>query len=158
MANLGVPFKIAYWAKDAKSGLTSITAKVLKPDGTTVGPLILTEVIDPDFSGSYTATFNTLTNDDEGNYLFVISSPSEGNHKAFKTEYFQGKPTISGVDIGINRIAVLEAEVSVVSSVEADIIEKDVIAEALSTSRIEATFYRDELDYFLDNQNIEGEY
>lgn len=160
MAILGVPFKVAYWAKNAKSGLSSITAKVMRPDGTIIGPLILTELADPSFAGSYSATYNTTVNDPEGNYIFVVSSPQESSHKAFKTEYFETRSDIdiSGLDIAINRRQAIEATTESKLQVDAQAESKDMVAVFDESSDIQAYFYKDELEKFIDNTDYIGEF
>jgi len=160
MALLGVPFKITYWAKDAKSGLSSITAKIMRSDGVIVGPLILTEVVsDSLFSGSYTATYSPSTNEPEGNYTFVISSPNENSHKAFKTEYFEQRAegSVGGGDLGINRRQVMEAETASLSKSEGYVVGEHVAAAFDESSNVEAYFYKDDLEKFLDNNQYIGE-
>lgn len=159
MPILGQIYRITYVAKNQKSGLSNITAKVLKPDGSIVGPLALAEIVDASFNGAYMAQYTPSTSDPEGGYVFAIASPNEGNHRAFKTESFHIKDTSIPIgDIGINRRSVLEAEVSQKQSIVGHIIEKDIVAESVGNKRVEATFYKDELDYFLDNVNIEGSF
>jgi len=160
MALLGVPFKITYWAKNAASGLTSITAKIMRSDGVVIGPLILTEVVsDPLFSGSYTATYTPGENDPEGNYSMVISSPNENAHKAFKTEYFEKRADIdiSGLDIAINRRQAIEAETENFSKADGHVEGEQLAAVFDESSSVEAYFYKDDLEKFLDNNHYIGE-
>ena len=159
MAILGIPFKITYWAKNAQSGLTSITAKVMRPDGAIIGPLILTEVADAFFAGSYTATYTPGVSDPEGNYIIALSSPGESSHKAFKTEYFEAKADIdiSGLDIAINRRQAIEATTESKLQVIAEAESKDMIAVFEESSSVQAYFYKDDLEKFLDNTQYIGE-
>jgi hypothetical protein len=160
MALLGVPFKLVYWAKNAKTGLTSISAKIMRSDGLVIGPLIMTEVVsDSSFSGSYSATYSPGVNDPEGNYTFVISSPNENGHKAFKTEYFEKRADIdvSGLDIAINRRQAIEAETVSLSKTVGYVEGESVAVSFESGSSVEAYFYKDDLEKFLDNNQIIGE-
>lgn len=159
MAVIGRPYPLFYLSKNGLSGITPIVAKIRKPDGTFIGPITLTEIVEPGFEGRYTATINTPEGSDPvGDYLVAINEPD--GFKAIHRVNFESASGGGGVigDIGINRRSVLEAEVRQSTIIEAQIIEKDVIAESLSNPKLEATFYRDDLDYFLDNQNIEGAY
>lgn len=159
MAILGVPYKITYWAKNHKSGLSTITANVLRPNNTIVGPLILTEIADASFAGAYTATYNASVNDPEGNYIIVVNSPEENNHRAFKTEFFENRADIdiSGLDIAINRRQAIEAVTQSKLQVDAQGESKDMVAVFDSKSSIEAYFYKDDLEKFLDNTQYIGE-
>lgn len=155
MAVLGRPYPLFYLAKNGKSGINTIVAKVRKPDATFMTPLTLVEISEPGFEGRYMATVYTVAGTDpEGEYLVSINEPDghKGIHRiSFESASSGGTPG----DIGINRRSVLEAEVSQKQNIIADVVEKDVIAESLGNKKIEATFYRDELEYFLDNQTIE---
>ena len=160
MALLGVPFKISYWAKNAKTGLSSISAKVLRPDGVIIGPLLLTEVADTFFQGNYTATYSPSTTDPEGNYIISLSSPNEDNHKAFKTEYFSKRTTIDveSFDIGINRRQVIEAETQSKLKSTGLVEGKNIAVSFQEKNESEAYFYKDDLEKFLDNTQYIGEF
>lgn len=161
MAILGVPFKISYWAKDAQSGLSSITAKIMRPDGIIIGPLILTELADAFFAGSYSATYTPGENDPEGNYIIAISSPNENSHKAFKTEYFENRVDVDievpTIDVGINRRQVIEATTESKLQVDAQAESRSLVASFEESSNIEAYFYKDDLEKFIDNNHYIGE-
>lgn len=159
MALLGTPYKITYWAKNAKTGLSGITAKIQRPDGSIIGPLILTEMTDPSFSGAYTATLSTAGTDPEGNYIVVLSSPNEASHKAFKTVYFEKRADIdiSGLDIAINRRQAIEAETESRLQVEAYAESMDMIASFDQEDIMQAYIYQDELEYFIDNNEYIGD-
>ena len=74
---LGVPYKIYYAAKNFKTGLTNISAKIVKSNGIVIGPILLAEIPEPGFSGTYTATIATSESDPEGDWLGIVS---ETNH------------------------------------------------------------------------------
>lgn len=156
MAILGRPYPLFYLSKNGKSGVNPIVANIRKADGSLMTPLTLVEMTEPGFEGRYLANIYTVAGTDpEGEYLIAINEPD--GHKAIHRVSFEsasngGTPG----DIGINRRSVLEAEVSQKQNIIADIIEKDIIAESIGEQRIEATFYRDDLDYFLDNNQFEG--
>lgn len=155
MAILGRPYPIFYLAKNGLSGINPITAEIKRPNGTLMTQLTLVEMTDPGFEGRYTATIYTVAGTDpEGEYLIAINEPN--GHKAIHRASFE---TVSGGvplgDVGINRRSVLDAEIRQKTLVIADIKEKDLVAESLKSNRLEATFYRDDLEYFLDNQDIE---
>jgi hypothetical protein len=76
MGVLGGTTTVLYTSKNCKTGVTGITAKVRKPDGTYLGPFTLTEVVESGFEGSYLLTFNTSTSDPVGDYVGLIT---EGN-------------------------------------------------------------------------------
>lgn len=160
MALLGVSFRIMYQSKNHVSGLIDVSAKIKRPDGVVIGPLVLTEVADTDFEGSYTATYTPAETDPEGNYIVALKSPSEGNHKDFKTVYFIQRPELdpSAFDIAINRRQAIEAETESKKQVEAESEGKNVIADLSGSSfDIQAYFYKDELEFFLDNNEFIGE-
>ena len=88
MALLGTKYTVVYEAKNLASGLTGITATIVKPDSSTIGPLALIEYAAPDLAGVYYAEFTPSTADPEGEWIGVIESPNEGNHRrAFRISF-----------------------------------------------------------------------
>lgn len=88
MAQLGQNERIVYTAKNLQSGLTGLTAYVLKPNGSRVGPFNVVEFADVNFKGFYFFDFITdKNNDDFGTYTGVIISPNEGHRTPFKIVY-----------------------------------------------------------------------
>lgn len=73
------------------------------------------------------------------------------------SESFVRANEISPVDIGINRVSVIELDVRQAQSVTAYLDTRKLIAEQIDNNMIEATFYKDKVDYFLDNNEIQGE-
>jgi hypothetical protein len=70
---LGVPYKVFYAAKNFKTGLTDISAKIVKSDGVVIGPILLAELPEPGFTGTYTATIATSESDPEGDWLGIVN-------------------------------------------------------------------------------------
>lgn len=88
MAQLGQNERITYTAKNLQSGLTDLTAYVLKPNGSRLGPFDVDEYGDANFKGFYFFDFITSkTTDAFGTYTGVIISPTEGHRSAFKIVY-----------------------------------------------------------------------
>lgn len=87
---LGKPAIISYESKNRRTGLTDITVSIIKPDQSTVGPFPLVEYA----SGFYRYSFSTTLLDPEGDYLGIISSPTEVHSAQVKLSLFQ--PTSSG--------------------------------------------------------------
>lgn len=84
---IGRPYKVVYCAKNFKTGITGITAKVLKPDGSVHSNYTLSEFSESGFEGMYFFNFLSNSVDPYGEYTVAIDSPNEGNHKAkFKIE------------------------------------------------------------------------
>lgn len=159
MAVLGRPYPLFYMAKNGKSGLNTVQAHVLKPNGDLLIPITLVEMAQVGFSGRYTGTIYTVAGTDpEGDYLVSINEP-DGHGTIHRVE-FSSASSGGGTpgDIGINRRSVLEAEVHQQQRIVADIVEKDLEAVFTSKGRVEATFYKDELEYFLDNNQLEGSF
>lgn len=152
MAILGRPYPLLYLAKNGKSGLNTITAKVLKPDLSLFANLTLVEIGESGFEGRYTATvFTDQGTDPEGEYLVAINEPN--GHKAIHRISYLAPASDPTGDIGINRKSVIDAD-----------IVKDEILEAFVTvnrydanmdkDTYEAYFYKDDLEYFLDNNEL----
>lgn len=96
---LGQAHRITYISKSLVSGLTDIKAYVIKPDLTRVGPFALNELADTKFSGVYFFDFNTAPTDSPGEYIGIIESPSEGNHRApFKINFSGDRAILQSID------------------------------------------------------------
>ena len=96
---LGQAHRITYISKNLVPGLTDIKAYVLKPDLTRVGPFDLTEVNDPQFAGFYIFDFVTTTSDSPGEYVGVVTSPSEKGHRtSFKINYSGDRKLLQDID------------------------------------------------------------
>jgi hypothetical protein len=110
VAILGRPYPLLYLSKNSKSGLNTVTAKVLKPDLTVFTTLTLVEIAEAGFEGRYTATvFTNASSDPEGEYLVAINEPN--GHKAIHRISYEKLSTDPTGDIGINRKSVIEAVV-----------------------------------------------
>lgn len=77
MALLGVPYRLAYEAKNFTSGLSNIIAVVLRPDGSFGSAMSMAELTAPGFAGIYAAQYASSTSDPEGEYLAVVISPTD---------------------------------------------------------------------------------
>jgi hypothetical protein len=75
---LGTPYKFTYTARGFSSGL-SLTAKVMRPNGSLHGTYSLTEFVDPSFSGVYFFDLLTTQLNPEGEYTIVVT---ENDYKA----------------------------------------------------------------------------
>jgi len=97
---LGQPHRITYISKSLVSGLTDIKAYVIKPDLTRVGPFLLSELADSKFSGFYFFDYVTLAADAPGEYIGVVDSPSEGNHRApFKINFSGDRSILQSIAV-----------------------------------------------------------
>lgn len=156
MAILGRPYPLLYLSKNGVSGLNTITAKVLKPDLDVFTTLTLVEIAEPGFEGRYTATiFTNATSDAEGEYLVAINEV--GGHKAIHRVSYVKQSTDPTGDIGINRKSVVEATIRKNEVLEAFVSVNRVVADMDKESAVEAYFYKDDLEYFLDNNEYIGE-
>jgi len=157
MARLGVPYNILYVAKNEESGISGIVAKVLAPDLSVFATITLSEVGIAGFEGSYTGVISTDENTgQEGDYLILFTEPN-GHKQMHRVSIMKEvSVNVSTDDIGINRMSVYEAyfnkDKEVLTAVESNIFEA-----ILTSKRTEAYFYKDELEYFLDNQQVIGE-
>jgi hypothetical protein len=79
MGFLGKPYRVMYEAKRRLTGLTDITAVVLKPDNTLAGVFPMNAVGFGAFYGVYYFDFITTTSDPEGEYFVMVNSPTENN-------------------------------------------------------------------------------
>lgn len=156
MAILGRPYPLLYLAKNGKSGLTTITAKILKPDLSVFTTLTLAEISEAGFEGRYTATVYTdAGTDPEGEYLVAINEPN--GHPAIHRISYQKQQSDPTGDIGINRKSVIDADVTKNEVLEASVSVNKYAAEMDKTASYEAYFYKDDLEYFLDNNELIGE-
>ena len=156
MAILGRPYPLLYLSKNGKSGLNTVTAKVLKPDLTVFTTLTLVEIAEAGFEGRYTATvFTNASSDPEGEYLVAINEPN--GHKAIHRISYEKLSTDPTGDIGINRKSVIEAVVRKNEVLEAVVSVNRYDAEMDKDGAVEAYFYKDDLEYFLDNNQYIGE-
>ena len=73
MAELGKLFKLTYAAVNFRSGLTGITAVIIKPDGTKLGPAALNEFADPELAGVYYLDVPTNSNDPSGDWIAIVN-------------------------------------------------------------------------------------
>lgn len=85
MAYLGTPHRVFYVAKNLATGLTGITAKVLRPDNVVIGtfPLSASPGGAP-FAGLYYFDLITANTDPEGEWMCMVDSPSEGIRSPLK--------------------------------------------------------------------------
>lgn len=145
-----------YLSKNGKSGLTTITAKVLKPDLSLFTTLTLVEIPEAGFEGRYTANvYTNASNDVAGEYLVSINEPD--GHKAIHRISYEEQPSDPTGDIGINRKSVIEATVRKNEILEALITINRYDANMDKDGDYEAYFYKDDLEYFLDNNLYIGE-
>lgn len=127
MAVLGQPERLVYFSKEALSGLTDVVAFIVKPDGTEVGPLPMTEFPGPNFSGAYFVNFNTdVQTDENGTYVWVAISPTEG-HKDFSKVVYEEisiseiADIVESVNETLQTLNPAEAEVEVEEETEFEI-------------------------------------
>jgi hypothetical protein len=95
MATLGLAERIVYEAQDQRTGLTNLVAYVTRSDLTVAGPYPLVEFASPFFKGLYYFDYVTSTGFPVGDYLFVVSSPTEGVRPPQKVRFDQ-PITVSG--------------------------------------------------------------
>lgn len=110
MAILGRVYPITYFAKNGKTGLTDVMAKVKKPDGSIDGPFALTEDL-AEFAGSYYVNYFTSAAGLEGEYIFLVWEPGSG-HKAFKQVEFNQLSSGDSGSADIKRNGFTEIEIS----------------------------------------------
>lgn len=97
---------MAYIAKNNLSGLTNITARVLRVDGSVVGAFPLMEAASAFFQGLYSFDFITQISNPPGEYLFVINSPTEGLKTFQKVTFGGAMAVIASIDdASIEKIA-----------------------------------------------------
>lgn len=157
MAILGRPYPLLYLAKNGVSGLTTITAKVLKPDLSVLTTLTLAEISEAGFEGRYTATVYTdAGTDPEGEYLVAINEGVSGHPAIHRISYEKLASDPTG-DIGINRKSVIDADVQKNEVLEASVSVNHYAADMDKKASYEAYFYKDDLEYFLDNNELIGE-
>lgn len=78
---IGLPHRIVYASKNFVSGLTDVSIKILKPNGSVHTFGLMTEFPDVGFEGIYYFVMPSNSVDPEGEYTVSIVSPTE-NHKA----------------------------------------------------------------------------
>lgn len=155
MPALGRPYPVIYEAKNFKSGLTTIIGKVRKPDGAFI-TLSFVEMTEAGFEGTYISTlFTSSSTDPEGEYVGIVIEP-DGYKSTFRASLEKPATTLPG-DIGINRRNVLDADVTLTETVEGEVRLPDVIVSVEHSNQVEAYFYRDEIEKFLDNNEFIGE-
>ena len=71
------PYRIIYEARNFTTGLSNVQAFVLKPNLTSIGPFMLTELPSV-FGGRYYFDLMTGPTDPTGEYIAAIFSPAEG--------------------------------------------------------------------------------
>jgi hypothetical protein len=86
-ALLGTAYRVSYIAKKFESGLTDITAQVIKPNGSVIGVFSLFEFDSAAFKGMYYFDLSTDVSDPEGEYIGLIHSPSEDLKTGFKVTF-----------------------------------------------------------------------
>ncbi len=88
MAFLGTPHRIFYVAKNLATGLTGITAKVLRPDNAVIGTFPLSPSPGGvSFGGLYYFDLITSTSDLPGEWMVMVDSPSEGIRSPLKVSF-----------------------------------------------------------------------
>lgn len=148
MAKLGFANKILYTSKDLIAGLANISAKIIKPNGSVIGPFVLTEMTEPGFEGNYFFTFSTSLSDPEGDYIGSIISPDESHKTNFKVSIYADS---SG---GGGTIAVSSDEQPLVGIVE-DITVIGILEDAeLMSGDLSDSDISGEIE---DNKTISGE-
>lgn len=156
MAKLGNPYPLLYLSKNGVGGLTTITAEVLRPDLSLFASLTLAEIGVAGFEGRYTATvFTNASSDAEGDYLVSINEPD--GHKAIHRISFTKQVADPTGDIGINRKSVIDATITKNDVLEAVVSVNRFAADIDKPSPVVAYFYKDDLEYFLDNNEYIGD-
>jgi hypothetical protein len=111
IAKLGTIHKLVYASKNFKSGLTNISIKVLKPDGSVHASGTMTEFSEAGFEGVYYFNVSTLINDPQGEYAAMITEPT-ANHKAkAKVSYVTDLGGSGGVSEGGTDTIELELDI-----------------------------------------------
>jgi hypothetical protein len=103
MATLGLAERIEYEAINQATGLTNIVAYVTRPDLVVTGPYPMVEFQSPFFKGIYYFDYVTTESFPVGNYLFVVSSPTEGTRPP-RTLRFDAPITVTGGGSGSTTI------------------------------------------------------
>lgn len=107
LGQLGKIERIIYEAKRLQTGLTGITAYVLKPGSVVGGSFALNEYSFAAFRGIYFFDYLTSDTDPEGTYTIVISSPNENNYRTvtkvdlFSTETSGVATTLGGLSFNL---------------------------------------------------------
>lgn len=93
MAHINTAYRLYYAAKNYATGLTDVRYYAYKPNGTKLGPYLMTELNAGDGKGIYYDDF--LDADIEGSYVFLansLSNPKQGE----KSVWFEEKPSSNG--------------------------------------------------------------
>jgi hypothetical protein len=160
MAILGRPYPIFYLARNAESGLTNITAKIKKPDGTYFGPFALSEDSESGFEGTYFYNFHTNASTDlEGEYLIVLSEP-DVNHKAISRVSFEklesGSGPVDGISVirtkGLNAMVKSKQYIECLAGSKADKVDAVV-----GNRSYDVQVFLDDLEAFVHSTQIIGD-
>lgn len=104
MAILGLPYRIIYEAKDLRSGLVDVFARIRKPNGVWIGPFPLTEESDPSMAGIYTYNLSTALADPEGEWYGHIDSPTENHRVGIRISFSRSSGSGGTIDIGCPKL------------------------------------------------------
>jgi len=80
-------YPVYYSSRDRATGLTDVYLRIVKPNGSTIGPFLMTELPGINEAGIYKYDFVPV---DEGEHLFSVSVPSMNyKDKAIKSATFE---------------------------------------------------------------------
>ncbi len=88
-------YPIYYSAPERQTGLSDVYLRIVKPDGITIGPFLMTELPGINERGIYKYDFSPL---DEGEYLWSVTVPSLNfKDKAIKSATFEIRTTLNSL-------------------------------------------------------------
>lgn len=109
IGKIGQPHKIVYASRNFVSGLSNISIKVLKPNGSVHSSGTMSEFSESGFEGIYYYDMPSNSVDPEGEYSVSITSPTEGHKaktKVTMVESFGGAGSsdedISGIEVELD--------------------------------------------------------
>lgn len=140
MSFLGQPYRVVYEAKNFKTGLVGVTAKVKRPDGVVIGAFALTEFAEAEFKGMYFFDLLTVLADPVGEWIGVVTS---GTHKAgFRVSYQPPFSQITNIFIGDNALKAHIESDDVLGKVQS---EQNIVTGVVDQNRtLTATVKQDE--------------
>lgn len=156
MANLGTAYRLAYEAKNFRSGLTDVVAVISRPDGTIDGPYSCVEMLGV-FTGVYAATYMSSLGYPEGEYLAAYVSPTE-NLRALSRFTLQ-KPPLLPSDIVIPSNTTIEAVLGGSAGTIDAILRKDDLYAEITGGSVEAVLSAESesISGIINQSGIRGE-
>ena len=142
IGKIGTIHKVEYCSKNFASGLTDVSIKILKPDGTLHDSGLMTEFSEVGFEGVYFFNMDTVSTDAEGEYSAVIISPTELHKAKMKVTMLD---SFGGGSSG--GISISDAEI------EIDLSKKSIDID-MGIQKLDVELGISSISMHLDNSNI----